>query len=103
MNRTGSVLLAHSDYRKFIVEKCKTMKQQGGETNGFMVINMNAGARQECREAGEHARRTAGKEERKLADFWWSKRRVIQKIIWITRQLDHKGAVSGQNEELSKK
>ncbi|MDI9497585.1 MAG: hypothetical protein QM270_03745, partial [Bacillota bacterium] len=46
-------------------------------------------------------RRLAGG-KKQPADFWWSKRRVIQKKIWITRHLDHKRAVSGQNEEKSK-
>ncbi|MDI9497851.1 MAG: hypothetical protein QM270_05110 [Bacillota bacterium] len=35
--------------------------------------------------------------------WFWSKRREIQKRIWITRYPDHKGDVSGQNEEKSKK
>ncbi|MDI9498688.1 MAG: hypothetical protein QM270_09450 [Bacillota bacterium] len=41
--------------------------------------------------------------EKQFADFWWSKRGVFQKTIWITRHPDHKRVDSGQNEELSKK
>ncbi|MDI9497207.1 MAG: hypothetical protein QM270_01810 [Bacillota bacterium] len=61
------------------------------------------GARQKYREAGEQARSAAGRGKKQPADFWWSKRRVIQKIIWKSPRLDHKQAVSGQLWELSKK